>query len=513
MDKCTSTSNVVPEEASFETAPSGVCLISTDFRFLQINQTMAASNGLAVEDHLGKPVADVAPELGATLKHMMEQSVETGMPVGPVEYSSGRTAEAGTARHWIATLSPVLDEHGKIFAASVAALDITERKMLERQKEQAFHNLQRQLAQQMALADLSQEAIGDISLDEVMRKAVHCAAEMLEVPLAKILIFTDTADQLKLVAGTGWHDGLVGHASVGIEAESQAGFTLMSHHPVIVTDLRQEDRFSGPALLHEHGVRSGVSVVITGTNSRPLGVFGIHTTEVRQFEQNDVHFLISLAAVVTNAARKESASAQRTLLVREMAHRAGNMLQLVSSIAAQTFRNTTDLEGARKAFNDRLGSLARANHVIAKEGWQDTRFQQVVTETLHAFDGQVELAGRDILLPPDLSFDLGLVLHELSTNSCKYGALGVDGGRVRVIWRIASAVDRPVFQMDWIDEIIRKGQSSEAGRLSSGFGSRLINLLVNRKWQGSVTVDQSNGYRCEICVPLGPDRSSIDTLG
>ena len=136
-------------------------------------------------------------------------------------------------------------------------------------------------------------------------------------------------------------------------------YALMEKGPVIVRDLRSETRFSGPQLLHDHKVRSGMSVVIPGPTARPFGVFGIHDRTMRPFDQTDAEFLQSLANIVAGAVRQSAASAHRMLLVREMAHRAGNMLQLVSSIAAQTFKSNADPQLARKSFSDRLSALNR----------------------------------------------------------------------------------------------------------------------------------------------------------
>lgn len=121
------------------------------------------------------------------------------------------------------------------------------------------------------------------------------------------------------------------------------------------------------------------------------------------------------------------------LLIREMSHRAGKMLQLVSSIAAQTFRHAPDPDSAREAFNQRLSSSARANQAIAQQGWVSTRLQLVVEQTLSPFADRIRMTGRDVCLPLELCFDLGLVLNELCTNAVKYGSLGRRDGEVTLL--------------------------------------------------------------------------------
>ena len=98
----------------------------------------------------------------------------------------------------------------------------------------------------------------------------------------------------------GWRPGLVGTAVVPGGHDSQAGYTLEAGAPVVVDDLPAESRFHGPALLFEHGVMSGMSVVIAGPR-HPYGVLGAHTRRRRRFTADDVHFLQATAHVLATA--------------------------------------------------------------------------------------------------------------------------------------------------------------------------------------------------------------------
>ncbi|MDX1546779.1 MAG: PAS domain S-box protein [Rhodothermales bacterium] len=79
--------------------------------------------------------------------------------------------------------------------------------------------------------------------------------------------------------------------------------------PVVVDDLRTETRFSGPPLLREHGVVSGLSVVITGGEGAPYGVLGAHTRRHVRFTDDDVHFIQAVANVLGEAIAREQAEA------------------------------------------------------------------------------------------------------------------------------------------------------------------------------------------------------------
>jgi two-component sensor histidine kinase len=213
-------------------------------------------------------------------------------------------------------------------------------------------------------------------------------------------------------------------------------------------------------------VRSGISVTIPGLTSRPFGVFGIHSRDLRAFDETDAEFLLSLANIVAGVARQDAAARHRMLLIREMAHRAGNLLQLVSSIATQTFNAHPDVETAKRSFSERLSALARSTYVISRGGWAQTRFADLLDEALRPFGERIEARGRDVLLPPELCFDLGLVLHELATNSVKYGTLGMAEGKVQASWTSARNPDGSRrFRFVWDDPQTRAARRGDGHRV------------------------------------------------
>ena len=158
--------------------------------------------------------------------------------------------------------------------------------------------------QQAAVAELGQRALGGLDLQSLMNEAAHLLAEALEVEIAKVLELLPGGEALLLRAGVGWKDGVVGQATVGADRNSQAGYTLASQEPVIVEDLREETRFDRPPLLVEHGIVSGMSVIVHG-EGRPFGVLGVHSTRRRTFTIDDVHFLQAVSNVLASAIERK----------------------------------------------------------------------------------------------------------------------------------------------------------------------------------------------------------------
>ncbi len=95
---------------------------------------------------------------------------------------------------------------------------------------------------------------------------------------------------------------------------SQAGYTLLSDHPIIVDDLSAETRFQGPDLLIEHQVRSGMSVII-GNKNEPFGILGAHTKKHRTFTDDDVNFLQAMANMLAGAI--DRSQTEETLVTKD----------------------------------------------------------------------------------------------------------------------------------------------------------------------------------------------------
>jgi PAS domain S-box-containing protein len=190
--------------------------------------------------------------------------------------------------------------------------DVTERKRAEKE-------IRLLALRQAAVAELGQQALRSDPLGQVLDEAVARVAQTLDVEFCKILELLADRKALLLRSGVGWNQGLVGQATVASGTDSQAGFTLLSKDPVVVEDLRTETRFSGPPLLLEHGVVSGVSVTIP-TGSGPYGVLGAHTRQRRTFTEDEINFLQAVANVLGSMVERRRA--EEALLRSNRAHRA-----------------------------------------------------------------------------------------------------------------------------------------------------------------------------------------------
>ncbi len=210
-----------------------------------------------------------------------------------------------------------------LYAAAIR--DVTER-------HQAEEALATRVRQQAVVSDLGLQALAGTSLVRLMDSAVRNMACVLGVEYCKILELQPDGSLL-LRAGVGWKDGLVGQATV-TDIDSQAGYTLRTNAPVIVDDLQRETRFRGPHLLLDHGVVSGLSVVIVG-RERPFGVLGAHTAQRRRFTADDTHFLQGVANVIATSVDRVAAEeeARKFQLLAQQRERLADIGAIAADVA------------------------------------------------------------------------------------------------------------------------------------------------------------------------------------
>lgn len=176
------------------------------------------------------------------------------------------------------------------------------------ESQQAEKTLLNRALQQTAVAALGQFALVSSDLNALINQALILVSQTLDVEFCEVLELLPDKTGLILRAGSGWKNGSVGSVIVGVERDSQPGYTLGSGEPVVVEDFKNETRFKPTPFLAEHGVVSGVTVAIS-TSQASFGVFGAHSSRPRIFTGEEVHFLLAVANVLGMAVERNRAEA------------------------------------------------------------------------------------------------------------------------------------------------------------------------------------------------------------
>ena len=216
--------------------------------------------------------------------------------------------------------------------------------------------------QQAAVAALGNEALAGAEESVLLQSASRRAAETLQAEFSAVLELLPGGAALLLRAGVGWPPGLIGRATLGAGRESHAGFAIETGQPVVIRDLSSETRFRAPQLLRDHGVTSGLSVLIQG-DVAPFGVIGAYTPARRRFKDDHVQFLQAIANVIALARRRrrdEYAREQRALLTGRLTRREQQVLRLLAAglsnrqIAARIGIRYTTVRGYVRSLIEKL---------------------------------------------------------------------------------------------------------------------------------------------------------------
>jgi PAS domain S-box-containing protein len=165
----------------YRDAPIGLCVLDTDFRYLQINDWLAAINGFSVEDHLGRTIGEVLPAVSAGVEAQFRHVIETGQPVinGIVEAET--PAQPGITKTFEHCYLPIRSDDGMVVGISCVVQDVTERKQSERALQEAHDELEVRVdARTKDLREVNLRLEREIS--ERMRAAVRFEALLESAP-------------------------------------------------------------------------------------------------------------------------------------------------------------------------------------------------------------------------------------------------------------------------------------------------------------------------------------------
>jgi PAS domain S-box-containing protein len=198
--------------------------------------------------------------------------------------------------------------------------------------------------------------------------------------------------------------------------------------------------------------------------------------------------------------RKRAEEHQRAL-VAELDHRVKNVLATVSTVAAHTMDTSSSMAHFVAALDGRIRSMASTHELLSRRKWQGIPLADLLRRELapYASNGNIGLRGPDVLLSAEAGQTIALVLHELSTNAAKYGALSKKGGRVAVDWRRARNRHGPGWlAVDWVETGVPPMKAPKR----SGYGTAVITELVPYELGGFAQITfGSEGVRCRLDIP------------
>lgn len=185
------------------------------------------------------------------------------------------------------------------------------------------------------------------------------------------------------------------------------------------------------------------------------------------------------------------------LVVAELNHRVKNTLAIIQSFAHQSLKGSASPREAAESFEGRLAALAAAHRLLTEESWDNIGLAELIADAVHPHNDtgtRFAVEGPDLMVSPKTAITLAMTLHELATNSTKYGALGSATGYVRLSW----SVEDGKFRLVWKD--VDGPPCRDPKR--SGFGTRMLRRALAAELGGKASLHyEPDGLRYEVTAP------------
>jgi PAS domain S-box-containing protein len=150
--------------------------------------------------------------------------------------------------------------------------------------------------------------------------------------------------------------------------------------------------------------------------------------------------IIGASTIARDITPAKEAEQRIRILLREVNHRMKNQFAVILSIIRETSNRSTSQQEFEARVRDRIMALSRSHDLLVNTDWAGASLAELIYEHLNVFghDEQVVISGPLVTLNANAVQNLGMAMHELGTNSAKYGALADGGGSVKIEWRIHS---------------------------------------------------------------------------
>lgn len=475
-------------EALLANSPNPYVLMDDKLILIWMNEAYLRTTQRSREELVGQNMFDAFPSPPESDSHrQLKQSYRQVLATGEVDeialirYDIPMPDGGLEERYWSATHTPFKDEHGKIRYILQHTVDVTELHGLRTMRDE-MGIVQRAHAVQARNLDLAEESH---QLKSLFEQAPGFAA---------ITIGQDHRFQiankayLRLVGG---RDVVGKSVAEALPEVVEQGFIALldevMHSGVPYVGRRakvQLRNVEGSAI--EDRFLDFIYQPIVGETGRPTAIFvqGHDVTEEVEAEE------------------------RQKLLINELNHRVKNTLAIVQGLSMQTFKQVDGAGPAMSVFDARLNALASAHALLTERNWEAAGLLDTVRTALEAAAGsaisRVDITGPDFTLQPQAAVSLAMLIHELSTNAIKYGALSNGAGRIEVSWTIEEQDDGCALTILWAES---GGPPVEkpAGR---GFGTRLIQRGISSDRRSMVTLDFTpQGLHCTVKALLPKGRS------
>ena len=339
------------------------------------------------------------------------------------------------------------------------------------------------------LAELAATGLLDSAPDESFDRLTRMVIRLLDVPVSLISLVDNRRQFFKSQHGL--------PAPVAEERQtplthSFCQLVVKEGAPLIVSDAPNDLRVCDNLAIPDLGIVAYLGVPLITASGHILGSLCAIDTKPRQWTDGDQRLLIDVAAIVMTEialgeeiGRRRAAESTQQLLIGELHHRVKNTLANVHALIRLSLNSSETLDQFRDSIGARITSLGNTHTLLTGQKWAAVDFRDLLNSELDAYQqsGRIICDGPDFEVGSDAATSVGMIIHELTTNASKHGALSSPAGQLVLRWTVGPDSTKPGnrIRLDWIES---SGPPVKQQR-RNGFGSTLIDRLVTGQFAGT----------------------------
>lgn len=194
-------------------------------------------------------------------------------------------------------------------------------------------------------------------------------------------------------------------------------------------------------------------------------------------------------------------------LMREVNHRTKNQFAVILSMIRETRRRSIDPEEFEERVRGRIMAMSRSHDLLVSADWAGTSLLDLALQHVSPAgrEHQVVLSGPQLILDASAVQNIGMALHELASNSSRFGALSGSAGKVELSWRILPATDDTGdgFELVWDETAADDQTAQEEATLRKGFGTVVLERVAPSSLGGKGVLERKAGHlRWTLTAPL-----------
>lgn len=215
--------------------------------------------------------------------------------------------------------------------------------------------------------------------------------------------------------------------------------------------------------------------------------------------------IVGASKIARDVTQAKEAERRIRVLLQEVNHRVKNQYAVILSIIRETSNRSQSPQDFEQQLRDRILALARSQDLLVNTGWNGAGLAELIEQQLGAFGNEhkVVTLGPPVTLNSNAVQHLGMAMHELGTNSVKYGVLGSGQGEVVIEWAIVDEAGEDFVELSWTERPDAPLPPANPDTRRRGFGSVVLERAVPFSLRGEAHVERGADFiRWMLRAPL-----------